>query len=214
MSLEGVPEQERGAAQPPLLRRDRRKVGGGESSPSGARARRSRCQKMLVRVFTLKFDPVVGGFDDGPLRDFVKDKEVLSLRDHFFIREEAPHLAVVVTYNLLRPEESTAPTPQEGRDENREKWRAFLEEGDWPLFNTLRDWRNQQAREEGIPPYVICTNRQLAQIARARPSSLGKLATIEGLGKAKIERYGGLILQLVGPAPEPDKGKEDNVGGE
>ena len=29
---------------------------------------------MLIRVFTLKFSSVLGGFDDGELRDFVKDK--------------------------------------------------------------------------------------------------------------------------------------------
>ena len=37
---------------------------------------------MLVRIFTLKFDPVLGDFDGHNLRDFIKDKEVLSIRDH------------------------------------------------------------------------------------------------------------------------------------
>ncbi|MFA6111134.1 MAG: HRDC domain-containing protein [Candidatus Latescibacterota bacterium] len=72
----------------------------------------------------------------------------------------------------------------------------MLEEADWPLFNALRDWRNGQAREEGIPAYVICTNRQLAAIAHARPDSLAKLGAVEGLGRAKLERYGGPILAL------------------
>ena len=40
---------------------------------------------MLARVITLRFDPVLSSFDDGPLRDFLKDKEVLSIRDHFFV---------------------------------------------------------------------------------------------------------------------------------
>ena len=147
---------------------------------------------MLVRVLTLKFDSVIGGFDDSLLRDFVKDKEILSIRDHFFTRDELPYLVVIVTYNLLRPEDPTKTTP-DSRDENKEKWRKILDEADWPLFNTLRDWRNQQAREEGIPPYVICSNRQLAEIAHQRPANLDKLATIEGLGRVKLERYGGLI---------------------
>ena len=141
---------------------------------------------MLLRIFTLKFDSIVGGFDDRGLRDFVKDKEALSIRDPFFTRDELPYLAVIVTYNLLRPEEGKKPA-QERRDEDREKWRKILEEADWPLFNTLRDGRNQQAQEEGIPPYVISSNRQLAQIAHQRPTSLSKLATIEGLGRIKLE---------------------------
>ena len=45
---------------------------------------------MLVRVFTLHFSSPLGGFDDGELRDFIKDKEVLSIREHFFVRDELP----------------------------------------------------------------------------------------------------------------------------
>ena len=159
---------------------------------------------MLVRVFTLKFDPVVSGFDDSGLQNFIKDKEILSIRDHFFTRDEVPYLTVIVTYNLLRPEEKKGAV-QERKEEDREKWRQILEEADWPLFNTLRDWRNSLAREEGVPPYVICSNRQLAQIAHRRPDTLQKLAAIEGMGKTKLERYGTAILQAVKPEPEEEK---------
>ena len=33
---------------------------------------------MMVRVFTIQFNAMQGGFNDEPLRDFVKAKEVLS----------------------------------------------------------------------------------------------------------------------------------------
>lgn len=51
---------------------------------------------MLARVMTVRFDPLVGAFDDETLRQFVKDKEVLSLREHFFAREGHPYRAVFV----------------------------------------------------------------------------------------------------------------------
>ena len=156
---------------------------------------------MHVRVFTLHFDPMLGGFDDGPLREFVKDKEVLAIRDHFFSRDEMPYLALVVTYNALRPETGEK-TLADKKEEDREKWRAILKEADWPLFNSLRDWRNGLAKEEGIPPYVICTNRQLAEIAHRRPESLTKLSAIEGMGKAKLDRYGAAILEVAKPVEE------------
>lgn len=59
---------------------------------------------MFVRVMTLRFDAVIGSFDDSPLRDFLKDKEVLSIRDHFFIKNEVPYLVVLITYAAQRPE--------------------------------------------------------------------------------------------------------------
>ena len=166
---------------------------------------------MLVRIFTLKFDSVLGAFDDEALRDFIKDKEILSIRDHFFTRDESPYLTLVVTYNPLRPEAEEKTGAD--RKEDREKWRTILEEADWPLFNTLRDWRNNLAREEGMPPYVICTNRQLAQIAHRRPESLNKLSAIEGMGKAKLNRYGAAMLQIVGSeSGEQEEEKAENAG--
>jgi len=45
---------------------------------------------MLTRVITLRFNGVLDGFDDAPLRDFIKDKEVISIRDHFFVRNDQP----------------------------------------------------------------------------------------------------------------------------
>jgi hypothetical protein len=37
-------------------------------------------RKMLTRVITLRFNGVLDGFDDAPLRDFIKDKEVYAAR--------------------------------------------------------------------------------------------------------------------------------------
>jgi len=38
---------------------------------------------MLVRMMTLKFNPVLDQFDDAALQDYLKDKEILSIKDHF-----------------------------------------------------------------------------------------------------------------------------------
>ncbi len=124
----------------------------------------------------LHFASVLGAFDDEDVRNFLSDKEVLSVRDHFFVKDETPFLAAVITYNLLRPEPEVSNDQHAGknRQKEREAWRAVLEEEDWPLFNTLRDWRNGQAKEEGIPPYVIATNRQLADIAHLRPQQFAR----------------------------------------
>jgi superfamily II DNA helicase RecQ len=152
---------------------------------------------MFVRVITLRFDPVIESFDDAPLRDFLKDKEVLAIRDHFFIKNEAPYLVVLVTYaaTSAAPPPTVAPPAQEGG------WRALITAEELPLFNTLRDWRTERSRQEGVPPYVICTNRQLAAMVKARPQSLTRLADIQGFGKAKLEKYGRDMLGILAQAP-------------
>jgi ATP-dependent DNA helicase RecQ len=81
-----------------------------------------------------------------------------------------------------------------------------LTETDWPLFNTLRNWRSERAKQEGIPPYVICNNRHLAEIVKARPQTLAALGQIEGVGEAKIKKYGKELLAFI--VGEPTKNQE------
>ena len=71
---------------------------------------------MLVRVFTLGFDPATERFDDEPVRDFLADKEVVSISGHFFVCDAAPHLVLVVRY---RPSASAVQTTDNGSFEKR-----------------------------------------------------------------------------------------------
>ena len=52
---------------------------------------------MRVRLLTFRFSSTIGGFDDGPLTELIRDKEVLVFREHFFTVNEVPH-ACVITY--------------------------------------------------------------------------------------------------------------------
>jgi superfamily II DNA helicase RecQ len=158
---------------------------------------------MLSRVITLRFSGVLDGFDDAPLCEFIKDKEVISLRDHFFVRNESPYLAVVVTYavKLPPPKAPSSAQPSGGKGKRDESWRHLVAEADVPLFNSLRDWRSERAKREGFPPYIICDNRQLAAIIVARPQTLAQLGEIEGIGRGKLESYGQEILALLASKP-------------
>ena len=66
-----------------------------------------------------------------------------------------------------------------------------------PLFESLRKWRRDSAKEQGVPAYVILHDKTLRELAEVRPTSHGMLATIAGMGAAKIEHYGQEILSLI-----------------
>jgi DNA helicase-2/ATP-dependent DNA helicase PcrA len=65
------------------------------------------------------------------------------------------------------------------------------------VFDELRSWRLDRAREDGVPPYVVFHDTVLRRIADARPGSLAELSQISGVGPAKLERYGDELLALV-----------------
>ena len=131
---------------------------------------------MLTRVLTLRFNGLLDGFDDAPLRDFIKDKEVIAVRDHFFLHHDQPYLAVLVNYTLKPVATEAAAAKPDGRARAKpkdESWRHYVAEADLPLFNALRDWRMARCKREGLPPYVICTNRQLARISQRSLTRIG-----------------------------------------
>ncbi|WP_300973261.1 DNA helicase RecQ [Sphingomonas sp. LHG3406-1] len=66
-----------------------------------------------------------------------------------------------------------------------------------PLFEALREVRRTLAKETGVPPYVIFHDSTLREIAAARPASLSELGRVQGVGAAKLERYGEAILDAV-----------------
>jgi ATP-dependent DNA helicase RecQ len=72
-----------------------------------------------------------------------------------------------------------------------------LAPADEALFQLLRKWRADTAREQSVPAYVILHDKTLRELAEARPVSHGLLAGITGMGSAKIEHYGEELLQLI-----------------
>jgi ATP-dependent DNA helicase RecQ len=68
------------------------------------------------------------------------------------------------------------------------------------LFEQLRQWRADTAREQGVPAYVILHDRTLKELAEMRPTSRGHLAMVTGIGAAKIEHYGDELLSLMAQA--------------
>ena len=82
-------------------------------------------------------------------------------------------------------------------------------EADRALFEALRALRLRLAAEAKLPPYIICTDVTLAELASARPVDTEALHGITGLGNSKIARYGAALLATIaahGRDTAPDNG--------
>ncbi|MGW7541282.1 DNA helicase RecQ [Streptomyces sp. NPDC054770] len=85
---------------------------------------------------------------------------------------------------------------------------AELPEELLPAFEALRAWRAEQAREQGVPAYVIFHDATLREIVSRWPESVAELATIGGVGEKKLMTYGEGVLGALAalkapPAPAP-----------
>ncbi len=66
------------------------------------------------------------------------------------------------------------------------------------LLARLKSWRTEEARRQGMPPYIIFPDRTLVALAAAQPRSRDALLQVRGIGPAKLEAYGERLLQLLG----------------
>ena len=75
--------------------------------------------------------------------------------------------------------------------------KARAEESSDPTYLALKRWRLQRAKADEIPAYVVFHNSTLAEIAERRPSTIAELASVPGVGPAKLERYGPEVLEAL-----------------
>ncbi|MFC8957345.1 ATP-dependent DNA helicase UvrD2 [Streptomyces sp. NPDC057101] len=64
------------------------------------------------------------------------------------------------------------------------------------LYERLRDWRSEQARELGQPAYCVFTDKTLMAIAERVPATGGELSSIAGVGARKLDRFGADVLAI------------------
>ena len=77
---------------------------------------------------------------------------------------------------------------------------AALAPADQPLFEKLREFRREIADELNLPPYVIFHDATLMQMAEERPATEAALLAINGVGEAKMRRYGSAFLEVIAAA--------------
>jgi superfamily II DNA helicase RecQ len=64
-----------------------------------------------------------------------------------------------------------------------------------PLYDDIRKWRNQRAREEKEKPYLFFNNKQLEDLVKEKPASLEALkAIVTDMSAEHFEKYGNELL--------------------
>ena len=65
------------------------------------------------------------------------------------------------------------------------------------LFQSLRELRKSIADQQGVPAYIVFSDKTLRAMAEARPSTPQELLAISGVGPLKLERYGDAFMEAV-----------------
>jgi ATP-dependent DNA helicase RecQ len=94
-------------------------------------------------------------------------------------------------------ERSARGRDRSGRRSRREAATLLQTDGEAAVFAALRDHRLSLARVQGVPPFVVASDRTLREIATAQPRTVAELMRVYGIGEAKAARYGRGFLDVV-----------------
>jgi len=118
----------------------------------------------------------------GTLRLTIASRAVLGGERQVKLREDA------------RPERASRRKREARRATSGSLGIEAYEQSTW---DALRALRTQLAKQQGVPPYVVFHDATLLAMLRAMPANEDELATISGVGEAKLKRYGRDFLAVI-----------------
>jgi superfamily II DNA helicase RecQ len=146
--------------------------------------------------------------DSGPaeaeLNRFLATHRVLAIERHLVADGSRTAWAVCVTYDEAGGGEVRSQpagvAAAAGAPKGRVDYRDVLSPPEFEVFVRLRALRKQLADRDGVPVYAVFTNEQIAAMVRGGVTSLAEPARIEGVGPARVDKYGGPFLEALQPA--------------
>jgi len=85
--------------------------------------------------------------------------------------------------------------PQFVRNPQRVDYRDVLPEPVFLRFVKLRTFRKELAQKHGVPPYMVMTDAQLAEVAKMEQPTKEAIAKIDKFGEERMKKYGDAILE-------------------
>ena len=125
------------------------------------------------------------------LNRFIRGHRIVQIRKELVAIEGFSQWAILIEY-LEGQEKSTSESIKSKVD-----YKEILSTGDFSLFSKLREVRKKLAEENGLPVYAVCTNEQLAEIAKRKPKNLTECMQIEGIGQGKADKYVPALLECI-----------------
>lgn len=103
--------------------------------------------------------------------------------------KEASACVLIRTYEDREPERQT-------RSRSRRSTDSLTKAG-YELFETLRQLRLTIAREEGMPPYIVFSDKTLIDMSVKAPRDRLSMLEVSGVGEAKYEKYGERFIEAI-----------------
>ena len=152
---------------------------------------------MQLKLFVLPIKNL--GAAESEMNAFLRGHRVLAVKKEFVPDGENSFWSFCVEY-LDGTASGAVPA---GGKLPKVDYKEVLKPEEFEVFSRLREWRKTVAEKEGVPVYVVLSNEQLAAMVRKRVTTRAGLKEIEGVGDARLEKYGDALLERLVFNPVP-----------
>jgi len=108
--------------------------------------------------------------------------------------QDGPRSAWAVCVSVAAAATSAA-KPKASPRRGRIDYKAVLPPEQFERFAALRSLRKRLSTKEGVPPYAVFNNAQLAAMVTGDVRTRAALARIPGVGPARVKKYGATFLK-------------------
>lgn len=133
---------------------------------------------MQIKIFSI---PLFGGEAiEEDMNRFLRSNKILKVDSKLANKQKN----AVWTFEIRYVEGSSASATVSKKD-----YRELLDEDTFAVFSQLREIRKKISEKEGVPPYAVFTNDELAEMAKLEKRDLAGIQKINGIGSKKTQKY-------------------------
>ena len=154
---------------------------------------------MQIKLFTIPISDT-GIFTD-ELNRFLRANKILEVENQLISNEKGAAWCFCVKFI-----ETTYTT--KSAEHNKTDYKNELDEETFAIFSKLREARKKLAIEDAVPAYAICTDQELAAMAKIKELTAEKLITVKGFGEKKFEKYGNRLIQFMQQSISDEKSRQ------
>ncbi|MCL2844276.1 MAG: HRDC domain-containing protein [Chitinivibrionia bacterium] len=155
---------------------------------------------MQVKVFTIP------ATDDGTLQEdlnkFLGNHKILEVEQKFYDNAKGGYWSFCVRY-IIDATKKYLPAQQSFSGKPKPNYKEILSEQEYQMFLQFKEARMAISKEEGILPYNVFTDAELAEIIRLPERNEQNISKINGIGEKRATKYGKILVE---------KYAADNVG--
>lgn len=147
---------------------------------------------------------------EAELNSFLSRHKIITVDRRWVEQGSESFWSLCVDYQISSSSVATKGSASGTHGRGRIDYKELLSPSDFAVFCKLKELRQEIGFQEAIPIYTIFNNEQIYQMIRQKVATKAELGKIEGVGDARVEKYGERFLTLM---RDSHGGKNEATGG-